>query len=118
MKILLVFLGFVSVGLGVLGIFLPVLPTTPFLLLAAWLFLKGSPRWHDWLLNQPHLGKYIRNYMQEHKIPLKVKIGSIATLWIGITVSIILVEIWWVKILLLAVAVAVSIHILSFKTLK
>lgn len=114
----LTFLGFLSVGLGILGIFLPVLPTTPFLLLAAWLFLKGNPRWYDWLINHPRLGIYIKNYMQDHNIPLKVKTWSIVTLWVGISISIYFVEMMWVRLLLLAIAVAVSIHILSFKTLK
>ena len=78
MKILLTALGLLSLGLGVLGIFLPVLPTTPLLLLAAALFLRGNRNLYDWLLNHPELGPYIRNFMEHKAIPLRVKVISVS----------------------------------------
>ncbi|HIZ88063.1 MAG TPA: YbaN family protein [Candidatus Coprenecus pullistercoris] len=118
MNYLLIVLGAVSLGFGVAGMFLPVLPTTPFLLLTAWCWLKGSPRLHAWLMSQPKLGPYIRDF-QEHKcISRKVKTISVITLWLTITLSIVLVHQLWLRILLAIIAIGVTWHILSFKTKK
>lgn len=112
----LTIIGAVSLGLGVAGMFLPVLPTTPFLLLSAWCWMKGSPRLHSWLMSHPKFGPYIKDF-QEHKcISRKVKVFSIVTLWLTISLSIILVHPIWLRILLTAIAVGVTVHILSFKT--
>lgn len=118
MKIFLIIIGFISLGLGILGIFLPLLPTTPFLLLSATLFAKSSDRLYNWLLNHKHLGEYIRSFREDKAIPLKVKIISVSTLWIVILISIFTAakEIWWLQLILLGVAVGVTIHILSYKT--
>ena len=95
---LLIILGAVSLGLGVAGMFLPVLPTTPFLLLTAWCWMKGSPRLHVWLMAHPKLGPYIRDF-QEHKcISRRVKAVSVTTLWLTIALSIILVRPLWLRI--------------------
>ncbi len=119
MKILYVTLGSIALGLGVLGIFLPVLPTTPFLLLAAALWCKGSPRLYEWLLNSKHLGTYIRNFRETRAIPLRAKIVSVTMLWTTILLSAFLaVHVWWLRILLFCIAAAVTRHILSFETLK
>lgn len=112
----LTIIGAVSLGLGVAGMFLPVLPTTPFLLLSAWCWMKGSPRLHSWLMSHPKFGPYIKDF-QEHKcISRRVKVVSIVTLWLTISLSIILVHPIWLRILLTAIAVGVTVHILSFKT--
>lgn len=116
MKKLLVAFGIISLSLGIIGIFLPVLPTTPFLLLSAWLFSKSSARWHNWLLQHKRLGTYIRQFQEDKSIPLRIKIISISMLWATISFSaIIAIDPLWLKILLFAIAVGVSIHILSFK---
>ena len=70
MKTLYIALGTLSLALGILGIFLPLLPTTPFLLLTAALYFKSSPRLYNWLLNQKHLGPYIRNFRENNAIPV------------------------------------------------
>ena len=111
-------LGFLCVGFAVLGIFLPVLPTTPWLLLAAWLFYKGNPKMRIWLLNNKYLGPYIHNYIKYRAIPLKSKIISISMLWITILFSVYIVNPILLKILLLCIAVGVTIHLLMIKTLK
>ena len=82
MKYLLAGLGLLSLSLGILGIFLPVLPTTPFLLLASVLFLKSSKSLYDWLMNHPKLGPYISNFLVHKAIPLRVKIVSVSMVWI------------------------------------
>jgi uncharacterized membrane protein YbaN (DUF454 family) len=117
-KTVYVILGSVSLGLGIVGVFLPVLPTTPFLLLAAALYLKGSPRLYEWLIDHKYLGPYIRNYRENKAIPLRAKIVSVAMLWVTILLSAFLaVNVWWLRILLICIAVGVTWHILSFKTL-
>src|SRR3989337_3676982 len=77
-----VIVGTVFLGLGVLGIALPVLPTTPFLLLSAACYYKGSKRMHNWLLNNKWFGGYIRNYMEGRGIPLRTKAFAMALLWL------------------------------------
>ena len=82
MKYICLFIGFLSLILGVIGIFLPVLPTTPFLLLSAALFFRSSPRAYDWLLTHKYLGPYIRSFREDRMIPLRAKIVSISLLWL------------------------------------
>jgi uncharacterized membrane protein YbaN (DUF454 family) len=119
MKKLRTIFGLVSLALGFVGRFVPLLPTTPFLLLSAWLFAKSSERWHRWLLEHKQLGEYIRQFQEDKSIPLRIKIISVSVLWATILFSVIMVaKTGWLKILLLAIAAGVSVHILSFKTRK
>ena len=109
--------GTVCVGLGILGIFLPVLPTTPFLLLAALCYGRGSRRFYNWLVNRSRFGSYIRNYREGRGIPLKQKLLTITVLWLTIGFAIgFVATTWWLKALLLVVAAAVSIHLSKIKT--
>ena len=117
MKIFLIILGAISLTLGILGIFLPVLPTTPFLLLTAWCWLKSSKKLYNKLMDHPRLGPYIQDFQINKSISLKTKIISVSTLWITISISIIFaVDNIYIRLLLLLIAIAVTIHILSFKT--
>ncbi|MDD2596007.1 MAG: YbaN family protein [Bacteroidales bacterium] len=117
MKVLYVILGTISLALGILGIVLPILPTTPFLLLTAFLYFKGSGRLYDKLMSDKHLGPYIKDFRENRTIPLPTKIVSISLLWITISASaLFVVDILWLRILLLVVAIAVTIHITSYKT--
>jgi uncharacterized membrane protein YbaN (DUF454 family) len=117
LKILYIVLGGVSLGLGIVGIFLPVLPTTPFLLLTAALWMRGSPRLYERLMAHPHLGSCIRDFREYRAIPLRAKIVSVAMLWTTIMLyAFLAVHAWWLRALLIAIAIAISIHILSFKT--
>lgn len=119
MKIILTLTGLISLGLGILGIFLPVLPTTPLLLLSAALFLKSDQRLYDWLLNHPKLGPYITNFIKHKSIPLKIKIISILMLWITLSFcAIYVVDHWLFRIFFICIAIGVTIHILSYKTMK
>jgi len=107
------------ITLGIIGIFLPLLPTTPFLLLAAACYARGSQRFYDWLLGNRFLGSYIRNFRDGSGIPLRAKAVSIAFLWLTIAVSgwFFSTDIY-IRIALLAVAVVVSVHILTIRTLR
>ncbi|MDR0349846.1 MAG: YbaN family protein [Tannerella sp.] len=119
MKTLYIILGTVSLMLGITGIFLPLLPTTPFLLLTAAAYFKGSPKHYHWLLNHKYLGPYIRNFREHKAIPLQAKILSVSSLWGTILYCIFFVaDLLWLKILLGCIAIGVSYHILLFKTLK
>lgn len=69
-------LGWVAFGLGIIGLFLPLLPTTPFLLLAAYFFSRGSPRFHYWLIHLKHLGPRIRAWQLNGSIDLRAKVSA------------------------------------------
>ena len=116
---LLIIAGTVCVGLGIIGIFLPVLPTTPFLLLAAACYGRSSQRLYGWLLYNKWFGKYIRNYLQRKGIPLKLKIWTISLLWLAIgTSAIFAVELLVVRVVLVIIAICVTVHLLYVPTLK
>ncbi|MWV18038.1 DUF454 family protein [Pseudomonas sp. L-22-4S-12] len=109
--------GWLSVLLGVIGIFVPVLPTTPFLLLAAACFVRSSRRFYHWLVGHRHLGPWIRDYLEGNGIPLKAKAYAIGLMWLSIAFSCYLVPLPWARAGMLASAVLVSLYILRQKTL-
>jgi uncharacterized membrane protein YbaN (DUF454 family) len=116
---LLVIAGLSSVIIGVIGIVVPVLPTTPFLLLAAFCFVRSSDRLNRWLLSNRILGEYVRNYVENRGMPLKLKILTIILLWISIGLSVTLgVHHIALRSLLILVALGVTTHILLMKTIK
>ena len=116
---LLAFLGLISLGLAILGIFLPVLPTTPLLLLSAALFLRSNRRLYDWLLNHPRLGPYIRNFMEHKSIPLKIKVLSVSMVWVTLLYCAIAVaEHWAFRLFFVLLAAAITAHILSYRTMR
>ena len=115
----LIIAGTFFVGLAVLGIFLPILPTTPFLLLAAACYARSSKRFYSWLLNNKWFGKYIKNYREGKGVPIKVKILSISLLWLTIMFStVVIVDNPFVRIILILIALGVTIHIISIRTMK
>ncbi len=115
-RILYMILGSVSLVVGIIGIFLPLLPTTPFLLLTAFFYMRSSQRCYNWLICQPVLGKYIVDYRKNKVIPLRAKIISLLLMWGSISYCLIsLIHSWPIRILLVGVTIATSIHILSFK---
>jgi len=116
-KATLIFFGTVCVGLGVLGIFLPLMPTTVFLLMAAYCYSRSSDRFHNWLLNNRLLGKYIKNYKSGEGISVRQKATTIAILWASIGFSIWYVAgAFWLTLLLAAVAIGVTVHLVMIKT--
>jgi uncharacterized membrane protein YbaN (DUF454 family) len=119
LKWILIAAGTIFLGLGIIGIFLPILPTTPFLLLAAACYARSSKRFYDWLMNNKLFGAYIKNYREGKGISLKVKTLTISLLWITILFSVFFIlNIFWIKIMLIIIAFGVTIHILTIKTFK
>ena len=118
-KGILIFTGTVCVGLGVLGMILPLLPTTVFLLLAAYCYSRSSERFHNWLITNRWCGQYIQNYRSGRGISLSQKISTLLILWASIGSSIWIVSpSFWLTLLLLAVALGVTTHILWLKTYR
>lgn len=110
--------GILCVVLGTLGIFLPVLPTTVFFLLAAAAFAHSSDRLYKWIMNHRVFGRFIYNYRQYHAILVQTKVVSVSFLWLTIGASAIFaVDQWWLRGLLAVIAIGVTWHILALKTL-
>ncbi len=118
-KGIFVIAGTISLGLGALGVFLPVLPSTPFLLLSAAFYYKGSERMHRWLLNNKLFGNYIKNYKEGRGIALKAKAITLCLLWTTICYSaFFIVNMIALQIVLFVIAGGVSIHILTLPTFR
>lgn len=111
--------GVLLVAIGVIGIFLPILPTTIFLILASACFIKSSHQANEWLRNHKILGMYIKNYQDKSGLSVKSKIFNTTFLWIMISASaIFFTELWYIRLLLFAIAIGVTIHLLIIKTKK
>lgn len=109
--------GTLATALGLIGIFVPVLPTTPFLLLAAALYARSSQRFYTWLTTNRLFGSYLRNYREGRGIPLPHKVVTIALLWLTILLTAFLaLPSWPLRALLLAVACGVTWHLARVKT--
>jgi uncharacterized membrane protein YbaN (DUF454 family) len=116
-KSILIITGSLLLTIGAIGIFLPLLPTTPFLLLAVYCYFRSSKRLHDWLMSNKVLGAYIYNYITYKALLRSTKISTMITLWAGLTVSMILIKSWWIIALLIVIGIGVSIHVLTLKTI-
>jgi len=118
-RFLLIICGSFSVAFAVLGIFLPLLPTTPLLLLAAYCFGRSSDKIHSWLINNKWFGNYIKNYQAGRGIPLHSKITAILSMWLVIIAS----GIWGtdlliIRIVLFLAGTGVTIHLLRMPTFR
>lgn len=109
--------GSLALALGAVGVFVPVLPTTPFLLLAAFCYLRGSRRMYDWLMTHRVFGPYIYNYVNYRAVKKSVKIGTLVFLWATLLVSALIVSDMAVGAILAVIGIGVSIHVLTLKTL-
>ncbi len=115
---LLLACGFLSLGLGAAGVFVPLLPTTPFLLLASACFLRSSNRLHRWLLHHRWFGSYIRNYRDYKATTHRAKVIALILLWGSIGYAALFVaQSLWLRLLLLVIAVGVTIHLVRLQTL-
>jgi uncharacterized protein len=119
-KALLIISGTISLLLGAIGIFVPILPTTPFLLLSAACYMRSSEIMYNWLLKNRWFGEYIRHYREGRGIPMKTKLVAITLLWVTILYSSLFIvdEIIIAQIALVLVAFGVSVHLLRLPTFK
>jgi uncharacterized membrane protein YbaN (DUF454 family) len=116
---LLIGAGTLSTGLGIIGIFIPILPTTPFLLLAAACYMRSSERFYQWLINNRIFGAYVRNYIEGRGMPVRIKIFTILLLWLAIGLSITFgVQNIIIRIVLICIAIGVTAHISLIKKRK
>ena len=119
MKIICNILGTLFLVAGVLGIFLPLLPTTPFLLLTAFFYFRGSDRLYQWVIHHKHLGPYIQNFREHKAMPRHAKVSTLVLMWgtMIYCIAFLLPELW-LQLMLAAVGVSVTVYIFSLKTLK
>jgi uncharacterized protein len=110
-------LGFLFLGVGLVGVVLPLVPTTINLILAAYFFSRSSERWETWVLEHKRFGPLVRDFRSGLGIPLRAKVWAVALIAVTFTISIVFViELLAVRVLLVALAVAVSAYILTRPT--
>lgn len=114
----LIGLGWFSVVMGVIGIFLPVLPTTPFILLAAWCFSRSSDRFHDWLRNHKRLGFIVRSWEDGRGLPRHIRNRVLVLLWVSLISTSLIIGQLWVAVGLLLLGMGVSWYLLSLPILE
>lgn len=106
-----------SVIAGLIGILLPLVPTTPFLLLAAWCFARSSPRFYRLLLGNRWLGPYIRNYREGRGLTMAAKVSTLVVLWLAIASTVwFIAPMPWARVVLIAIATGVTIYLLRLPT--
>lgn len=110
-------IGMISVAMGFIGIFVPVWPTTIFLIIAAWMFIRSSEKYYEWLIKNRIFGKMIRNYREFRGITKESRRNSIIILWVTLSVSALLVDKIWVRLILAAVGIGVTWHLFALHTL-
>ncbi len=116
---LFIIAGTIAIGVGVIGIVVPVLPTTPFLLLAATCYIRGSQRLYNALLCNRFIGSYVRNYLEGRGMSLKMKIWTLSLLWVAIICTVVFAtDSLIIRIILAVVLTGVTIHIFTVKTAK
>lgn len=116
-KILLIITGSISLLLGIIGIFVPLLPTTPLLLLSAWCYLRSSERLYLWVLRNRIFGSYIRNYQEGRGVSLYFKIFTLILLWGTIFyTTFYVINYLPLRLLLLIIAISVTVHIYLIPT--
>lgn len=112
LRLVLLGSGLLAVGLGSVGIFVPLLPTVPFLLLAAACFARSSERFHNWLLEHPHLGPVLHGYLNGQGMSLRAKVSALILLWVSIPASVFFfIDPLWVQILVIGIGLGVTIHL-------
>jgi uncharacterized protein len=118
-KILLMGVGTLSLIVGIVGVFLPILPTTCFLLLAAGCYSRSSDRFYSWLMNNRWFGRYLSDYKSGRGVPMSIKIASVGSMWCSIGYAVLFVlSLVWLQLLLLVLAITITFHIISLPSRK
>jgi len=115
-RLLINALGFLFLGIGAVGVIVPLLPTTPFVLLAAVLFSYSNRKFHDWLKHSPFFGAYITNFEEKQGVPMSLKIKSIIFVWVSLSISMVALRTLWAFILLSVIGAGVTVHLLMIRT--
>ena len=115
-KYLMIGLGSICLALGTIGILIPVLPTTPFLLLASFFYLRSSEKLHQWMIHHKVFGPYLYNYLTHRVVPARAKVIALVTLWASLSFAMTLIPLIAVRIGVGAIGLAVTIYILSLKS--
>lgn len=115
-RILFNILGTLAVILALIGVIVPILPTTPFLLLASACYMRGSPRMAKWMVSNPLFGRYLHDFHAGYGIPMKTKVVALSVMWASLAVSAYVVPLPWVRPILLVIGVGVTVYLLRYKT--
>ena len=114
---ILICCGWICIVAGVIGIFLPLVPTVPFLLLAVACFARSSERFHSWLVEHHYLGPLVRDYLNGTGIPLRAKRIAIGMIWVSLPASTFLfAQVLWLKVLLMTIAISITLYLLFLPT--
>jgi len=117
-RTLVFIMGLIALGLGTLGMVLPLLPTTPFVILAATCFSYSSDEFYNWIKKNRLFGPYIENYREKRGLTIAFKVRTIIILWVSLAISMFLLREVWIYALLCVVGVCVTTHLLLIKTRK
>lgn len=119
MRIIFIIIGMISLVLGIIGVFLPVLPTTPFILLSAYLFGRSSEKFHRYLYNHRIFGQIVRDFQDKKAIRRKNKVIALVTMWLVILSSVIFfMPFWWAKVIVLSIGAGTSVYLIRFPEYK
>ncbi|RCW66950.1 YbaN family protein [Saliterribacillus persicus] len=117
-RILWIIGGSLSIGIGLIGIVVPILPTTPLIILGGFCYGKSSPRLHNWLLENKYFGKYLKDYHQGKGVPLRIKLFAVTIVWTSMLFTLLVIPLIAVKILMLLIATWVTYFIFTSPLLK
>lgn len=117
-KYLMIGLGSICLALGTIGILIPVLPTTPFLLLASFFYLRSSEKLHQWMIHHKVFGPYLYNYLTHRVVPARAKVIALVTLWASLSFTMTLIPLIAVRIGIGVIGLAVTVYLLQLKSLR
>lgn len=116
-KIIYIIIGTNCLILGAIGLFIPLLPTTPFWLLTCWCYIRSSEKLYNRVMANKYFGGYIKNYVEDKAIPLRAKVTTLTVMWAStIATSLFLVEQWWIRLGLVLISACVTWHLVTFPT--
>lgn len=116
-RYLLLIIGTISLILGTIGIFVPILPTTPFILLSSFCYIRSSKSLYNWLIRHKIFGKYIYNYLVHKSVKKSAKITAITLLWFSLGITFYIINNLYINFILILIGIAVSVHLIRLKTL-
>jgi|TARA_B110000902_G_scaffold12541_3_gene15120 uncharacterized membrane protein YbaN (DUF454 family) len=104
-------IGWISLSLGIIGAFLPLLPTTPFILLSAWCFARSSERFHSWLLANKYFGQMINDWENGRGLSRKIRARALILSWFSLCFSMFVIYQWWGIVILGTVGILLTLYL-------